>query len=260
MPLGGVTFIITTRPPSRISSTRSPSCGAMRTRGSSAPSRTSGGGGGSGSGSSLGGGCCARAPAATTDKARNRARRIAGFYSTGLLRDIARKIRPSMDKTLLLVDGSSYLYRAFHALPELKSPQGEPTGAIHGVLNMLRRLAVDYPAAARACVFDAKGKTFRDDAYPDYKANRPSMPPELASQIEPLKQAIEALGWPVLTVSGVEADDVIGTLAEEARRRDWKCVISTGDKDLAQLVDERVKLVNTMSNEKIDREGGRQKV
>ncbi len=164
-----------------------------------------------------------------------------------------------MDKTLLLVDGSSYLYRAFHALPELKSPQGEPTGAIHGVLNMLRRLAVDYPAAARACVFDAKGKTFRDDAYPDYKANRPSMPPELASQIEPLKQAVEALGWPVLTVSGVEADDVIGTLAEEAKRMSWKCVISTGDKDLAQLVDERVTLVNTMSNEKLDSDGVRQK-
>jgi DNA polymerase-1 len=175
------------------------------------------------------------------------------------MRKIARKILPSMVKTLLLVDGSSYLYRAFHALPELKSPQGEPTGAIHGVLNMLRRLAADYPAAARACVFDAKGKTFRDDAYPDYKANRPSMPPELASQIEPLKHAIEALGWPVLTVSGVEADDVIGTLAEEAKRKDWSCVISTGDKDLAQLVDERVTLVNTMSYEKLDREGVRVK-
>ena len=164
-----------------------------------------------------------------------------------------------MDKTLLLVDGSSYLYRAFHALPELKSPQGEPTGAIHGVLNMLRRLAIDYPAAARACVFDAKGKTFRDDAYPEYKANRPPMPPELASQIEPLKHAVEALGWPVLTVGGVEADDVIGTLAEEAKRVGWGCVISTGDKDLAQLVDERVTLVNTMSNEKLDPDGVRQK-
>ena len=104
-----------------------------------------------------------------------------------------------MVNTLLLVDGSSYLYRAFHALPELKSPRGEPTGAIHGVLNMLRRLAADDPAAARACVFDAKGKTFRDDMYADYKANRPSMPPELASQIEPLKEAVEALGWPVST-------------------------------------------------------------
>ena len=164
-----------------------------------------------------------------------------------------------MEKTLLLVDGSSYLYRAFHALPELKSPQGEPTGAIHGVLSMLKRLSADYSAAARACVFDAKGKTFRDDVYPEYKANRPSMPEELASQIEPLKLAVEALGWPVLTVSGVEADDVIATLAEEARRSGWKCVISTGDKDLAQLVDDQVTLVNTMSNEKLDPDGVQRK-
>ena len=164
-----------------------------------------------------------------------------------------------MDKTLLLVDGSSYLYRAFHALPELKSPRGEPTGAIHGVLSMLKRLSTEYGAAARACVFDAKGKTFRDDAYPLYKANRPSMPEELASQIEPLKEAIDALGWPVLTISGVEADDVIATLAEQARQRGWSCIISTGDKDLAQLVDERVTLVNTMSNEKLDPAGVKQK-
>src|SRR6185295_18530797 len=239
MPFGGVTLSITMRPPSRISSTRSPSCGAMRTRGSSPPSRIRGGGGGSGSGSSLGGGCCcASAASATADKARNRTRRMRPFYSTGLLRDIARKIRPSMDKTLLLVDGSSYLYRAFHALPELKSPRGEPTGAIHGVHSMLKRLSADYGAAARACVFDANGKTFRDDAYPQYKANRPAMPEELAGQIEPLKEAVAALGWSVLTVPGVEADDVIATLAEQARRGGWKCVISTGDKDLAQLVDE----------------------
>jgi len=164
-----------------------------------------------------------------------------------------------MLKTLLLVDGSSYLYRAFHALPELKSPRGEPTGAIHGVLNMLKRLAADYPAAARACVFDAKGKTFREDAYPEYKANRPSMPEDLAGQIEPLKEAVAALGWPVLTVPGVEADDVIATLAGEAKRKGWSCVISTGDKDLAQLVDEQVTLVNTMSNEKLDPAGVRQK-
>jgi len=164
-----------------------------------------------------------------------------------------------MDKTLLLVDGSSYLYRAFHALPELKSPRGEPTGAIHGVLSMLKRLSADYGAAARACVFDAKGKTFRDDAYPQYKANRPAMPEELAGQIEPLKEAVAALGWSVLTVPGVEADDVIATLAEQARRGGWKCVISTGDKDLAQLVDEQVTLVNTMSNEKLDPAGVQQK-
>ena len=164
-----------------------------------------------------------------------------------------------MPDILLLVDGSSYLYRAFHALPELKSPRGEPTGAIHGVLNMLRRLAADYPATARACVFDAKGRTFRDDLYAEYKANRPSMPPDLASQIEPLKEAIAALGWPVLSVEGVEADDVIATLAEDAKRRGWDCVISTGDKDLAQLVDDKVTLVNTMSNEKLDPAGVLQK-
>jgi DNA polymerase-1 len=158
----------------------------------------------------------------------------------------------SPDKLLLLVDGSSYLYRAFHALPELKSPRGEPTGAIYGVLNMLRRLATDYKAQARACVFDAKGKTFRDDEYPEYKAHRPPMPDDLALQIEPLKEAIQALGWPVLTVDGVEADDVIATLAEQAKRRGWRCVISTGDKDLAQLVGEGVTLVNTMSNETLD--------
>ena len=156
------------------------------------------------------------------------------------------------DQSLLLVDGSSYLYRAFHALPELKSPQGEPTGAIYGVLNMLRRLAADYKAQARACVLDAKGKTFREDEYAEYKAHRPPMPDDLAAQIEPLKEAIRALGWPVLTIEGVEADDVIATLAEQAKQRGWRCIISTGDKDLAQLVDERVTLVNTMSNETLD--------
>jgi DNA polymerase-1 len=162
-------------------------------------------------------------------------------------------------KTLLLVDGSSYLYRAFHALPELKSPGGEPTGAIRGVLSMLRRLAEDYKAEALACVFDAKGPTFRESLYPQYKANRPSMPEPLAAQIEPLQQAVAALGWPVLAVEGVEADDVIATLAAEASRRGWRSVISTGDKDLAQLVDENVTLVNTMSNEKLDIEGVKQK-
>ena len=159
------------------------------------------------------------------------------------------------ERTLLLVDGSSYLYRAFHALPELKSPQGEPTGAIYGVLNMLRRLAADYEAQARAVVFDAKGRTFRDDQYPEYKAHRAPMPDELSAQVEPLSEAIRALGWPVLVVEGVEADDVIATLADEATRRGWRSVISTGDKDLAQLVDSRVTLVNTMSNETLDIEG-----
>ncbi len=162
-------------------------------------------------------------------------------------------------KTLLLVDGSSYLYRAFHALPELQSPRGEPTGAIYGVLNMLRRLSADHKAQARACVFDARGPTFRDAQYPEYKANRPPMDEALAAQIEPLKEAVAALGWPVLAVEGVEADDVIATLAEEAKQKGWRSVISTGDKDLAQLVGEQVTLVNTMSNETLDPEGVRRK-
>jgi len=165
----------------------------------------------------------------------------------------------SVDKLLLLVDGSSYLYRAFHALPELRNAAGQPTGAIYGVLAMLRRLASDYPASARACVFDAKGKTFRDDAYPEYKATRPSMPGDLSQQVEPLLKAVEDIGWPVLVVDGVEADDVIATLAEQAKSRGWRTVISTGDKDLTQLVDERTLWVNTMSSEKLDVDGVAQK-
>ena len=160
------------------------------------------------------------------------------------------------EKTLLLVDGSSYLYRAFHALPELKSPKtGEPTGAIYGVINMLRKLAADYRADARAFVFDAKGKTFRDAEYPEYKANRAAMPDELGAQVEPLREAVEALGWPVLCIDGVEADDVIATLVDQAKRAGWRTVVSTGDKDLTQLVDARTLWVNTMSNEKLDVEG-----
>jgi DNA polymerase-1 len=162
---------------------------------------------------------------------------------------------PDSAQTLLLVDGSSYLYRAFHALPELRNSRGEPTGAVYGVANMLRKLAQQYKARARACVFDAKGKTFRDEQYPQYKANRTAMPDDLSVQIEPLKELIAALGWPVLSISGVEADDVIATLAAEATRKGWRCVISTGDKDLAQLVDEQVTLVNTMSNETLDPQG-----
>ncbi|HEY2336181.1 MAG TPA: DNA polymerase I [Burkholderiales bacterium] len=163
------------------------------------------------------------------------------------------------EKTLLLVDGSSYLYRAFHALPELKSPKGEPSGAIYGVLSMLRKLAADYKPQARACVFDAKGKTFRDEQYAEYKANRTAMPDDLSSQIAPLHEAVAALGWPVLVVEGVEADDVIATLAERATKEGWRTVISTGDKDLTQLVDGRVLWINTMSNEKLDAEGVRAK-
>ncbi len=155
------------------------------------------------------------------------------------------------DKTLLLVDGSSFLYRAFHAMPDLRNRHGEPTGAIYGVLNMLRKLRNDYPADYSACVFDAKGKTFRDDWYPEYKAHRPAMPSDLVQQIEPLHQAIAASGWNILMLDGVEADDVIGTLAQQSRDG-VRCVIATGDKDLAQLVNERVTLINTMSNETLD--------
>ncbi len=157
-----------------------------------------------------------------------------------------------MSKTLLLVDGSSYLYRAFHALPDMRSPAGEPVNAIFGVLNMLRRLQMDISADYSACVFDAKGKTFRDEWYPDYKANRPAMPADLACQIAPLLEAIRALGWPLLSVEGVEADDVIGTLAKQAGASGIATVISTGDKDMAQLVDAHVSLVNTMTAEKLD--------
>jgi DNA polymerase I len=162
-------------------------------------------------------------------------------------------------KTLLLVDGSSYLYRAFHAIRDLSNSRGEPTNAIYGVLNMLRKLHKDVPAEYSACVFDAKGKTFRDDLYPQYKANRPSMPEELAVQIAPLKEAIAAMGWPLIEVSGVEADDVIGTLARQAEQAGMRVVISTGDKDITQLVTSQITLVNTMSNENLDMAGVEQK-
>jgi DNA polymerase-1 len=160
-------------------------------------------------------------------------------------------------KTLLLVDGSSYLYRAFHAMSQsdLRSPQGEPTGAIYGVLNMLRKLRADFPADYSACVFDAKGKTFRDDWYPEYKANRPPMPDDLRAQIEPLHEIVAAAGWNILMVDGVEADDVIGTLAQQASQNGARCIISTGDKDLTQLVNEHVLWVNTMSEEKLGEAG-----
>jgi DNA polymerase-1 len=157
--------------------------------------------------------------------------------------------------TLLLVDGSSYLYRAFHALPDLRTAGGEPTGAIRGVLSMLRVLEADYKSDFRAVVFDAKGKTFRDDWYPEYKAHRPSMPEDLVAQIAPLHECIHAAGWPLLMVDGVEADDVIGTLSRQATEAGIDCVISTGDKDLTQLVNPHVRLVNTMSNEVLDEAG-----
>ncbi len=156
---------------------------------------------------------------------------------------------------LLLVDGSSYLYRAYHALPDLRNPAGEPTGALYGVLNMLRRLESDHKADYKAVVFDAKGKTFRDDWYPEYKAHRPAMPDDLRAQIEPIHAAIAAAGWPVLCIDGVEADDVIGTLATKAAADGIDTLISTGDKDLTQLVSPHVRWYNTMSEEMLDAAG-----
>lgn len=154
--------------------------------------------------------------------------------------------------TLLLVDGSSYLYRAFHALPDLRNREGFPTGALVGVLKMLERLKNDYQPAFAACVFDAKGPNFRHEIYPDYKAHRPPMPPDLVLQIKPLHEAIVALGWPLISIEGVEADDVIGTLAQRACHQGLGCVISTGDKDMVQLLSPNIGLVNTMSNEVLD--------
>ena len=158
-------------------------------------------------------------------------------------------------KTLLLVDTSSYLYRAFHALPDLRTKTDEPTGAIYGVLNMLRRLHKDVPADYSACIFDAKGRTFRDALYPEYKATRKSMPDELGAQVAPLYECIRAMGWPLLEVDGVEADDVIGTLACTATKQDVRTVISSSDKDLTQLVNAHVTMVNTMTNETFDAAG-----
>ena len=158
-------------------------------------------------------------------------------------------------ETLLLVDGSSYLYRAYHALPDLRNGEGFPTGAIYGIVNMLRKLRNDYPAKYSACVFDAKGKTFRDDLYPAYKEHRAPMPDDLRAQIEPIHEAVRALGWPILMIDGVEADDVIGTLAERAAKEGVRTIVSTGDKDLAQLVNDHVTLVNTMTNETLDPAG-----
>ena len=162
-------------------------------------------------------------------------------------------------KTLLLVDGSSYLYRAFHALPDLKNKDNHPTGVIYGVLNMLRLTHSQFPSDYSVCIFDAKGKTFRNDIYSDYKANRPKMPEELAIQIEPLKKAISAMGWPMLIKDSVEADDVIGTLSKQANTKNIKVIISTGDKDLAQLVNKDTTLINTMTNEKLDIKGVKNK-
>ena len=158
-------------------------------------------------------------------------------------------------RMLVLVDGSSYLYRAFHALPPLTNSKGAPTGAVYGVVNMLRKLLVDYDPHYVAVVFDAKGKTFRDDLFEQYKAHRPAMPDDLRSQIAPLHAVVQALGLPLLIIEGVEADDVIGTLAIQATKLGIHTVISTSDKDMAQLVDSHVTLINTMSDTKMDRQG-----
>ncbi|HET8790005.1 MAG TPA: DNA polymerase, partial [Modicisalibacter sp.] len=156
------------------------------------------------------------------------------------------------DTPIVLVDGSSYLYRAFHALPPLTTSQGKPTGAVKGVLNMLKSLIKQYPNSPMAVIFDAKGKTFRDELFEQYKAHRPPMPDDLREQVEPLHACVKALGLPLLCVEGVEADDVIGTLARHATEAGRNAVISTGDKDMAQLVNGHITLVNTMKGETLD--------
>lgn len=161
--------------------------------------------------------------------------------------------------SLILIDGSSYLFRAFHGLPRLVSTKGQDTGAIRGVVSMIRKLMSDYPESQIAVVFDAKGKTFRNDLYEDYKANRPPMPEELRSQIQPIHDILKAMGLPLLVVEGVEADDVIGTLASQATLRKMDVLISTGDKDMAQLVNRHITLINTMNDLTSDIEGVKEK-
>ena len=159
------------------------------------------------------------------------------------------------NKHLVLVDGSSYLYRAFHAMPSLTNSKGMPTGAAYGITNMLRRLLADYDPSHLAVVFDAKGKTFRDDLYSEYKAHRPPMPDEMRQQLDAIRSLVKALGMPLLEVPGVEADDVIGTLAQQGEKCGFDVTISTGDKDMAQLVNESVTMVNTMDGSRLDPEG-----
>ena len=163
------------------------------------------------------------------------------------------------ENTLVLIDGSSYLYRAFHALPPLSNSRGDPTGAVHGVLNMINKLIKEQSTEHIAVIFDAPGRTFRDEMYEDYKANRPPMPEELRLQIEPVLDAVTAMGLPLLRIKGVEADDVIGTLCHEAVRDGMDVLVSTGDKDLAQLVQDNITLINTMSGAVLDRDGVKRK-
>ncbi len=163
------------------------------------------------------------------------------------------------ERPVVLVDGSAYLYRAFHAMPPLTNSKKQPTGAIYGVVNMLRRLVADYLPEIMVVVFDAKGKTFRDDLYSEYKANRERMPDDMRSQVQPLYELVQKMGFPLVIIDGVEADDVIGTLSVQATKAGLKTIISTGDKDMAQLVDEHVTLVNTMSNTTMDIAGVEEK-
>lgn len=156
---------------------------------------------------------------------------------------------------LILVDGSSYLYRAFHAMPGLSNSGGEPTGAVYGVTNMLRKLLTDYDPQYIAVVFDAKGKTFRNDLYPEYKANRPPMPEELRPQVALVHEIVEAMGLNLMVIEGVEADDVIGTLATQAADDGREAIISSGDKDLTQLVNQHVSMVDTMKGVVYDHDG-----
>ena len=161
-------------------------------------------------------------------------------------------VASTSDRPIILVDGSAYLYRAFHAMPPLTNSKGQPTGAIYGVVNMLRRLVTDYQPEYMAVIFDASGKTFRDDIYEEYKANRERMPDDMRAQIKPLYKLVELMGFPLLIVPGVEADDVIGTLSVQATEKGYSTIISTGDKDMAQLVNDKVTLVNTMTNTVMD--------
>lgn len=154
--------------------------------------------------------------------------------------------------TLILVDGTNYLYRAFHAVPSLRNAQGLPTGAVYGITNMLKKLLQDYQPVYAAVVFDAKGPTFRHELYPEYKANRPEMPEDLITQIPLVHKMVQALGFPLLMESGVEADDVIGTLAKQAEAEGKQTLIFTGDKDFAQIVSPAITLIDTMKNIRLD--------
>lgn len=176
-----------------------------------------------------------------------------GYYICIMISSIKTK------KLLVLIDGSSYFHRAYHALPKLKNARGEPTGAIYGVINMIRKLIADYNPTYIAVVFDAKGKNFRHEMYPQYKATRPPMEDELISQVEPLREIIQAMGMPLLVIEGIEADDVIGTLAKEATEAGIDTLVSTGDKDLAQVVNQHISLINTMNNTVLNNETVKEK-